>query len=125
VTGRFLAHNKHDQINRAFMAADLHAGKTQLILPTIVQSAILARVNQTYAHWAFKRLGERADIEAGFIPLVPPKASASESKIWTIDEYLADVVRSFGIDRVLDAAAKVEDSVLDFNDAPSQFENNN
>jgi hypothetical protein len=51
ITGRWLAHNRCSLVERAFIAADLHAGVLQLIEPTQLQSAMLARVNACYAHW--------------------------------------------------------------------------
>ena len=74
VSGRFLAHNHCSPVERAFMAADLFRGATQLVMPTMVQAAHAARVNVTYAWWANRRLAERAAIEAGQIPLAPAKA---------------------------------------------------
>src|SRR6516225_8257638 len=71
LTGRFLAHNQGSRVVRAFLAADLHHGVKRLDKPTRLQSAFLARVNPTYALWAEKRMEERWQIEAGFIPLVP------------------------------------------------------
>jgi hypothetical protein len=50
VTGRFMAHTHRSIVARAFMAADLHLGVTQLVAPTVTQSAHIARVNLTY--WA-------------------------------------------------------------------------
>jgi hypothetical protein len=75
ITGRFLAHNRHDRVGRAFMAADLFTGATRLVKPTVTQAAFLADVNCAYAHWAIKRQAERAAIEAGLIPLVSAAAS--------------------------------------------------
>jgi hypothetical protein len=72
ISGRFLAHTHSSPIERAFIAVDLYSGERQLVLPTMTQAARLARINVTYAWWAAKRLEERAAIEAGMIPLVPP-----------------------------------------------------
>jgi len=52
ITGRHLAHARSSPIERAFLAADLHSGAKQLVSPTMMQAAHLARVNSTYAHWA-------------------------------------------------------------------------
>jgi hypothetical protein len=78
ISGRYLAHNRHDHVAHAFFAGDLVLGKTQLVKPTVTQAAFLAGVNRAYVHWAIKRQDERAEIEAGLIPLVPaplPKLS--------------------------------------------------
>ncbi len=80
ISGRYLAHTHSDAVERAFLAADLHLGTRQLVLPTMTQAASLARVNVTYAWWAAKRLEERRAIEAGLIPLVPPHATAPKVK---------------------------------------------
>ena len=55
ISGRFLAHNRGNA------------------------AASLARINVTYAWWAAKRLEERAAIEGGMIPLVPPRLVAPET----------------------------------------------
>jgi hypothetical protein len=41
ITGRFLAHNRKNRIERAFLAADLHTGAKGLVEPTVSQSALL------------------------------------------------------------------------------------
>jgi hypothetical protein len=73
ISGRYLAHNHLSTAARAFLASDLFMGGRQLVLPTMSQAALLARANVTYAWWAHKRIKERAEIEAGFVPLVPPR----------------------------------------------------
>ena len=116
ISGRFLAHNRHNRVVRAFIAADLHAGAKRLIKPTLVQSALLAGVNRTYAFWADKRQAERAEIEAGLIPLVPaplvPKANGNALPMSITGQIpdcdLIDFVRSVGVNRVLEAAVAVE-----------------
>ena len=115
ISGNFLAHNHFDRIGRAFIAADLYLGATQLIKPTVTQTALLAGVNRNYAHCAIKRQAERAEIEAGRIPLVPapfPKANGSTLPASITgqmpDSDLIDFVRSVGVNRVLEAAVAVE-----------------
>jgi hypothetical protein len=117
VSGGSLCHNKSDQIGRAFLAADLHSGAKHLIQPTITQSAALARANPTYAWWACHRLEQRtaisAAIEAGLIPLVPPRVmNGHGARILTgeaadIDAKLEQMALVYGPDRLL-AAVKVE-----------------
>ena len=116
ISGNFLAHNHFDRIGRAFIAADLYLGATQLIKPTVTQTALLAGVNRNYAHCAIKRQAERAEIEAGLIPLVPapPVSKANGSTLPASitgqmpDSDLIDFVRSVGVNRVLEAAVAVE-----------------
>jgi hypothetical protein len=117
ISGRYLANNHHDRVAHAFMASDLVRGVTQLVKPTVTQAAFLTGANRAYVHWAIKRQAERAEIEAGLIPLVPapalvPKANGSmlptsiTGQIPDCD--LIDFVKSVGVARVLDAAVAVE-----------------
>jgi hypothetical protein len=76
VTGRYLAHNRLDRVGKAFLASDLISGDKQLVKPTLVQAAMLAGVNATYAWWAGKQQANRLDIEAGYLPLVPRRVKA-------------------------------------------------
>jgi hypothetical protein len=113
ITGRYLAHNHHNRVVRAFLAGDLALGARQLIKPTLVQAALLAGVNRTYAFWATKRMAERAEIEAGRIPLVPamprPNGNGSALVSDAIDDAVVfDLVRNVGIEKVLTIAAAVE-----------------
>ena len=115
-TGRFLAHNRAGLVTRAFVAADLYSGAKALTKPTMTQSAFLARVSDTYGWWALKRMAERAEIEAGLIPLVPPahaKPNGSNGAplvtvVDVADAELVEFVRSLGVERVLQAACLVE-----------------
>src|SRR5262249_59654744 len=72
VPGAYLAYNRFDPTGKAFLAADLHSGALQLVKPTLRQAAALARANYAYAWHAVKRRAQRAEIEAGPLPLVPP-----------------------------------------------------
>jgi hypothetical protein len=115
VTGRYLAHNGHDRVARAFMAADLFTGRTHLVKPTFVQVGALARVNRTYAGWAVKRLAERCAIEAGHLPLVPPVPQVNGTTLPVsitaaaiADSEVIDFVRYVGVARVIEAACAVE-----------------
>jgi hypothetical protein len=82
ITGRFLAHNRHSRVDRAFFAADLYFGAKRLTMPTLVQAALLAGVNRTYAFWATKPQAQRArpEIEAGLMPLVPAVPARTNGK---------------------------------------------
>ena len=72
VTGSYIAHAQLTLVERAYQAADLHAGRSLLIQPTFVQCARLWHVSQTYVHWAVKRPNDRLLVETGVVPLVPP-----------------------------------------------------
>ena len=113
LTGRFLAHNQGSRVVRAFYAADLHLGVKPLTKPTMVQSALLARVSTTYARWAEKRWEERWQIEAGLIPLVPaaPARANGNGTVQPIvpdvgidDAELMHIANLVGPDRMLAAA---------------------
>jgi hypothetical protein len=113
ISGHCLAFNRHDRVGRAFIAADLYRGILRLTEPTKLQSAFLARVNPTYVHWAVKRQAERAEIEAGLIPLVPPqfiapKANTLPAVTDVDDAAVVNFVRRVGVTRVLEAAVVVE-----------------
>jgi hypothetical protein len=118
LSGRFLAHNRHNLAVRAFFGADLHLGAKRPDKLTRQQSAGLARVSSTYVWWAEKRMAERAAIEAGVIPLVPASPISKANGNGTIvpmsvtgqmpDPALIDFVRSVGVTRVLEAACAVE-----------------
>jgi hypothetical protein len=106
VTGRYLAHNHLNRVGKAFLARDLSVGAKQMIEPTILQAAMLARVNVTYVHWAIKQMNNRFEIEAGFMPLVPPRIAKLKAPLSDLE--LFDFVRLNGVGRVLDAACSVE-----------------
>jgi hypothetical protein len=117
LSGRFLAHNHAGPIARAFLAADLISGVKYFTAPTLLQAAALARVNRTYVQAALKRQAERAEIEAGRIPLIlPPSESVVPKMNGTTltatsgidDAELVQLVRCVGINRVLEAAIQAE-----------------
>ncbi|UPK32840.1 hypothetical protein IVB18_31945 [Bradyrhizobium sp. 186] len=110
VTGNFLAHSQRSPIGRAFIGADLVTGAQQLVKPTVVQAAFLAGTNRAYVYWAIRRQPERAEIEAGAIPLVPPKANGASSLVpaEVPDFQLVDLARRVGPDRMLAAAVAAE-----------------
>jgi hypothetical protein len=111
VSGNYLSYNRYDPIGKAFMAADLHRGLRVLRNPTLVQSAWLSRVNRTYAFWADRRYAQRAEIEAGLLPLVPPTATPKLSLIVPRCDFRRRTGRHHpqaGIARTLDIAAMVE-----------------
>ena len=74
--------------------------------PTLTQAATLAGVNRTYAFWANRRIAEREEIEAGLLPLTPPRRPSIS------DAELAHVIRAAGIDRTLAVAITVETAMV-------------
>lgn len=110
VTDQYLAHAKLSKAERAFLARDLYTGDVQLVRPTVTQSAWLAVVNSTYAHWAIRRPErERALIESGALPLLPPMKTLPPPVSVSPEEQLAGVVRAFGgITNTINALAMIE-----------------
>jgi hypothetical protein len=115
ISGNFLARNRYDLVAHAFYACDLFTGAKRLVKPTMLQAAHLARVNVTYAWAAHRRQAERAAIEAGKVPLVPPPLMKANGAPLTpvVDTGIDDAtvvsfVRSVGVARVLEAAVAVE-----------------
>jgi hypothetical protein len=112
ISGQLLAHNSWDLIHRAFIGADLKLGARIPENLTVVQCALLARTNRTYVQWALKRPEQRAAIEAGLLPLVPPVTAKPVPFIKTDDvipdAVIADVIRKAGITRTIDIAAQIE-----------------
>jgi hypothetical protein len=117
LSGRFLAHNHAGPIPRAFLAAELISGAKYLTAPTLIQAAALARVNRTYVQWALKHQAERAEIEAGRIPLIPPQGQFVVPKtngttlpaMPEIDDAgLVQLVRSVGVDRMFEAVVAAD-----------------
>jgi hypothetical protein len=130
--GRYLAHNQLSLVKKAFFGADLATGRRPLVAPTVLQSAMLARVNPTYVRYAIKRLGERTAIEAGLIPLVPPHSEIPvppangnghapplsngngttghtvPTTLGVEDSSLFDLIAAIGVDRVINCAVEVE-----------------
>jgi hypothetical protein len=115
LTGRFLAHNRHKRVDRAFLAADLYFGAKRLAMPTLVQAATLAGVNRTYAFWATKPQAQRAraEIEAGLMPLVPAAPARTNGNGTAVsimpdagidDTELMHIANLVGADRMLAAA---------------------
>jgi hypothetical protein len=122
LSGNDLAYNHAGLITRAFWGADLVSGARYLIAPKQNQAAGLVGVHPNYVCWAIKRLAERADIEAGRIPLIPPHAehvvpktngTALTATSGIDDSSLVKLVRAVGIDRVLTAAVVVERALKD------------
>jgi len=114
ISGNFLARNRYDAVAHAFFACDLYTGAKELTKPTMLQSAYLARVNVTYAWWAHKRQAERAAIEAGVIPLVPPQLAKTNGSVLPAlvpdinDVELIHIAQRVGTDRMLAAAMAAE-----------------
>lgn len=83
ITGRSLAHAKRSVPERAFLAADLHRNRVDLVCPTIKQAAYLAGVCVPYATAAVAiadNRAARAAVLAGDCTLMDAaKAVAPES----------------------------------------------
>jgi hypothetical protein len=83
VTGRFLARNEYPAYRKAFLAADLVAGKKRLVGPTPKQAAELSRVSVPYTYAALKILQQHPEHrelhENGLWPLIETKPGNSES----------------------------------------------
>jgi hypothetical protein len=117
LSGNDLAYSHASEITRAFWGADLVSGARYLIAPKQNQAAALVGVHPMYICWAVKRGAQRADIEAGRIPLIPPhgehvvpktNGTALTATSGIDDSSLVKLVRAVGIDRVLTAAIAVE-----------------
>jgi hypothetical protein len=116
VSGGYLAHSHRSPIERAFTAADLYLGAIQLVLPTMTQATSLTRVNVTYGWWALKRRNERAAIQAGQVPLAPPRLAKMNGNTALLvppaseidDSTFISIARNVGADRMLAAAVAVE-----------------
>ena len=114
ISGNYLAHNHASTVIRAFIGADLVSGVRTPVGLNQNQAAELARVSPVYVHWALKRGAERADIERGHTPLIPPHGEVNAPKTngatasGIDDAGLVQFVRSVGIDRVIHAAIAVE-----------------
>jgi hypothetical protein len=111
VTGQWLAHAKLTLAERAYLAGDLYTGAAQLVQPTVVQSAALARVNTCYAHWAIKRPNDRLLVESGAVSLVPTVMPKALPKPLDPVEQLANVVATVGVNGTLGLLAQIENAV--------------
>jgi hypothetical protein len=113
INGSYLAYARLSKVERAYLAGDLHLGEMQLVRPTVVQCAYLARVNATYVHWALKRQADRDLIVGGVKPLVAPHARALPTVIEAIpadsvptDPELTAIAHRVGAERWLAAGAR-------------------
>jgi hypothetical protein len=115
LSGNTLAYSHADLITRAFWGADLVEGVKYLIAPKQNQAAALVGVHPTYVCFALRRMAQRADVEQGKIPLIPPPAVVPKTNGTALtaasgidDASLVQIVRSVGINRVLEAAITAE-----------------
>jgi hypothetical protein len=116
ISGNYLAHNHASTAIRAFIGADLVSDVRCAVGLNQNQAAGLARVSPVYVHWALKRQADRAEIERGHIPLIPPHAGvvipktngSTHTANGIEDAGLIQLVRSVGVNRVLNAAIAVE-----------------
>ncbi len=109
-TGRYLARQKFNRVERAFLAADLVNGTADLIKPTVLQAAALARVNVPYVHWAIRWAENRVAILAGELPLVPLRLPQAPLHLRSElnDADLINIAQLVGTDRMLEAAVAAE-----------------
>jgi hypothetical protein len=112
VMGMWLAHAKLSKAERAYLAGDLYTGAARLVEPTMLQAAMLARVNVTYAHWAIKRPNDRLLVESGAVPLVPPAGPKALPKPVSPLDRLADVVAELGMNGTLNALTMIEGATV-------------
>jgi len=101
VTGRFVAHARLSKVERALLAAAIHAGDVQLERLTVVQLARLLGVSSAYIHHALAATPtERREIKTGVRSLtdthpilrIRPKLTlenASETQLWAALEKIA------------------------------------
>jgi hypothetical protein len=118
VNGRYLAQDNLGRIKRALIGADLHTGRMQLVTPTVLQSAVLAKVDVTEVRHALRHLDDRDRIETAPTVLALPAPRGNGTAILApqpngADDALFDFVRKYGVDRVLTIAAAVEQEQLD------------
>jgi hypothetical protein len=108
VTGQWLARAKLTLVERAYHASDLFTGAAQLVQPTVLQSAGLARVSASYVHAAIRRPNDRLLVESGAVPLVPPMMPKALPAPTSPEAKLADVVSEIGINGALLALSAIE-----------------
>lgn len=105
VTGRNIAHARRSPIERALLAADILAGRVDLVGLTAKQIAVMLKTNQPYVDAARDlSAAERRLVEAGLRPLKPAKRPTLQCD----DEVLTRAIRRLGVDRVLEIAAQLE-----------------
>jgi hypothetical protein len=101
VTGRYVAHARMSKVERALLAAEIHAGAVRLEHLTVVQLAKLLGVSSAYVHHALAATPtERREIKAGVRSLAdtrpilriqpkPTLENATETELWTALEKIA------------------------------------
>jgi hypothetical protein len=106
VSGRNLAHGKRTPVERAFLAADIAAGRVVVVNLTARQVATMLKTNQVYVD-AARRLShaERSAVLDGLRPLIikPAKRSAPSDA-----EILVGIVACHGVDRTLEMIVAAE-----------------
>jgi hypothetical protein len=110
LNGRSLAHMKLTSRQRAALGAQIAKGEIEL-KPSASQAARQVGVSTTYVGAACRWSPEkRAAVVRGF-PMPKPKAApkVAPPKVVVMDDaYVADIIRSVGVDRVLNLACQVE-----------------
>jgi hypothetical protein len=114
ICGTYLCHNHLDIAGRARLAVGLHYGAKQLVFPTMVQAAWLARVSTASAWLEHRRRIERAAPSKTSVAVAteaspsatngqPPATQAPIN-----NDAVIEFVRTVGVSRVLEAAVAVE-----------------
>jgi hypothetical protein len=101
-----LAHAKRSVAERAFLGADLVTERVRLIKPTQTAAAYLVGTNVTYVQAALRQQAERAAIEAGLRPLVPPLRPTLASP--SARDRVTELVNEVGCNVILDILAGIE-----------------
>ena len=109
VTGRWLAHAKLTATERAFLAADIVAGRVVVVNPTLKQAACQAGVSAVYAAAARDATpAEREAIESGGLSIMELIETAPVVTAWktsTAADRVA-LVKKIGPDAVWAALAE-------------------
>jgi hypothetical protein len=109
IQGRSLA-NKLPHLraaHRAILLANIFDGTNKLEDLTVSQLCMIIGVSQPYAHAAVKLTPEqRLEVERNERPLIAPKPPNA------VHNEICNMVRLFGVDRVLAAAVEVERSLI-------------
>jgi hypothetical protein len=119
ISGPYLSRNWLSTKGRARLAVGLYRRTKQLIEPTMVQAAWLARVSTASAWLEYKRQAEHAAIQAGRVSAVAPQQRVVSEINGTThpatlppdeinDAELVNIAQQVGVDRMLQAAMAAE-----------------
>jgi hypothetical protein len=109
VTGWFLAHTDLSVCKRAEYGADLVDGSAQLVKPTIIMSAAVMRTNPPAISLILRQRAEERDAELTRAFLGKRTGKNHNGHAPEIsDEDLLNMVRAAGVERTLEAAARID-----------------